>query len=232
MSSIAIITARGGSKRIPNKNVRLFCGRPILAYSIEAALGSGLFEEVMVSTDSAEIAELAKKLGASVPFLRSPKNSDDYAVTADVLQEVLEAYQDRQNRSFEIVCCIYPTAPFVTAQKLRAAYETLVRSQANSLMPVVRFSFPPQRGLVINDGCLQYQFPENEFVRSQDLCPIYHDCGQFYFCRVKTFQKYHTLTTPGTIPLIMPEEEVQDIDTLTDWELAEIKYRTFVLNER
>lgn len=224
MSAIAIITARGGSKRIPHKNIRDFCGKPILYYSISAALESGVFDEVMVSTDDAQIAQIAVSCGAHVPFLRSAETSNDFATTADVLAEVLAEYEKR-GRRFDLLGCLYPTAPFVTAEKLRDAQKKLADSNADSIMPVVAFSFPPQRGLVVRDGMLQYQFPENANRRSQDLEPIYHDCGQFYFCRTDAFLRYHSLVTPATLPLVMPEEEVQDIDNLSDWAMAEMKYR-------
>lgn len=230
MSCIAIITARGGSKRIPRKNIRPFCGKPILAYSIEAALQSGLFEEVMVSTDDEAIAEVARQYGAAVPFLRSEETSNDFATTADVLTEVLNRYQE-SGRTFDTMACLYPTAPFVTAEKLRTALEHLQTTGADSLMPVVAFSFPPQRGLVVRDGALAYQYPQYASARSQDLEPIYHDCGQFYFCRTAAFAKYHTLVTPRTVPLILPEQEVQDIDNLSDWDLAELKYKMFMLHK-
>lgn len=224
MGSIAIITARGGSKRIPGKNIRDFCGKPILAYSIEAALASGIFEEIMVSTDSGKIAAVAKKYGAEVPFLRSEQTSNDWATTADVLLEVIENYR-AQNREFDRICCIYPTAPFLTGERLRRADEALNGAGADSLLPVVRFSFPPQRGLVIRQGRAEYRYPEFQNTRSQDLEAMYHDCGQFYFCRTEAFLKYRTMVTPDTVPFEMPEEEVQDIDNLSDWEMAELKYR-------
>ncbi len=224
MSSIAIITARGGSKRIPGKNIREFCGKPILAYSIEAAIGSGVFDEVMVSTDSEEISAAAKKYGAKVPFLRSAKTSDDFATTAEVLKEVIEAYE-RRGRQFELLCCLYPTAPFVTAEKLREAAQTMNRQAADSLIPVVRFSFPPQRAFRICEDKVTYQFPEHATTRSQDLEPLYHDCGQFYMCRVALFQKHGSLLAGKCVPYFMPEEEVQDIDCMSDWIQAELKYK-------
>lgn len=228
MKSIAIITARGGSKRIPKKNIKEFCGKPIIAYSIEAALKANCFDTVMVSTDSEEIAEIAKSYGAEVPFLRSEATSNDYATTADVLNEVIEQYSSK-GEQFDFMCCIYPTAPFVTAEKLNKAINTLVENNADSLMPVVAFSFPPQRGNVIRNGKLEYQYPEFSQMRSQDLEEVYHDCGQFYVCKVDAFKESGKLVTGNTVPLIMPEEEVQDIDNLTDWVLAEVKYKTFVL---
>lgn len=224
MSSIAIITARGGSKRIPKKNIKEFCGKPIIAYSIESARNSGVFDEVMVSTDSEEIAEIAKTYGASVPFMRSEATSNDYATTADVLAEVINEYQ-KINKSFDSFCCLYPTAPFVTSSRLEEAMKKLNESDADSLMSVVQFSFPPQRALLIKDGKITYQYPENAKKRSQDLEPIYHDCGQFYICNTKVFLAKHSLVSDNTIPFIIPDEEVQDIDNMSDWLIAEAKYR-------
>ena len=177
--AIAIITARGGSKRIPKKNIKEFCGKPIIAYSIRAALDSGIFDEVMVSTDSEEIAEIARAYGAKVPFMRSAKTSDDFATTADVLMEVLERYQE-MDRTFDVMSCIYPTAPFVTPQKLQSAYDTLTKEQAVMAMPVVAFSYPPQRSYVLNGNMLEMKWKENYNKRSQDLEKMYHDAGQFY----------------------------------------------------
>lgn len=230
MSSIAIITARGGSKRIPKKNIKAFCGKPIIAYSIAAALESGCFDTVMVSTDSEEIAEIARQYGAEVPFLRSEATSNDYATTADVLNEVLQNY-NALGQHFDILCCIYPTAPFVTARKLKKAFETLESNQADSLIPVVQYSFPPQRAMVVRSGCLSYQYPQYERARSQDLEPVYHDCGQFYLCKTALIQEKKTLVGGKVVPLIMPDEEVQDIDTISDWHLAEVKFKTFILGE-
>lgn len=230
MKSIAIITARGGSKRIPKKNIKNFLGKPIIAYSIQAALESGVFDEVMVSTDSEEIAAIAKEYGAKVPFLRSEATSNDFATTADVIKEVMDCYEGQDMR-FDYFCCIYPTAPFITAEKLKKAMEMLRESEADSLIPVVQFSFPPQRGLVIRDGKTQFAHPEYANARSQDLEPVYHDIGQFYVCRTASFDKYKMMVMPNTIPYIMPDEEVQDIDNLSDWAIAEVKYKTFILGE-
>jgi N-acylneuraminate cytidylyltransferase len=224
MSSVAIITARGGSKRIPRKNIKEFCGKPIIAYSIEAALGSGIFDEVMVSTDDVEIADIAKAFGAKVPFFRSEKTSNDFATTADVISEVLDKYE-KMGRSFDYACCIYPTAPFITAEKLKLAMEKLQSEGGDSAMPVVKFSFPPQRCLVINDGSLEYKWPENMNKRSQDLEPFYHDCGQYYVFKVSSFRKSGQIIGGKVIPIITPDTEVQDIDEMTDWEIAELKYK-------
>ena len=224
MSSVAIITARGGSKRIPRKNIKEFCGKPIIAYSIEAALGSGIFDEVMVSTDDVEIADIAKAFGAKVPFFRSEKTSNDFATTADVISEVLDKYE-KMGRSFDYACCIYPTAPFITAEKLKLAMEKLQSEGGDSAMPVVKFSFPPQRCLIINDGSLEYKWPENMNKRSQDLEPFYHDCGQYYVFKVNSFKKSGQIIGGKVIPIVTPDTEVQDIDEMTDWEIAELKYK-------
>ncbi len=224
MRALAVITARGGSKRIPRKNIKEFCGKPILAYSIEAALGAGVFDEVMVSTEDAEIAEIAKARGAKVPFFRSSESANDYATTADVLLEVLEQYR-RIGREFDYVCCIYPTAPFVSAEKLKNAMELLAGQGADSLLPVVRFGFPPQRSVVIKDGLLQFKWPEHMLTRSQDLEPFYHDAGQFYCVRTDSFLEQKKMVMEKTVPMVMPESEVQDIDTEEDWKVAEAKYR-------
>lgn len=220
---LAIITARGGSKRIPRKNIKEFCGKPILCYSIEAAKKANVFDEIMVSTEDAEIAQVAKKAGANVPFFRSADTSGDYASTDDVIMEVLRSYQ-KINQEFDAFCCIYPTAPFLSGERLRSAMELL--TEADSVMPVVPFSYPPQRGLVINQkGFVERQFPEYATARSQDLLKIYHDCGQFYACRTDAFLKAGTTDVERLLPLILNEMEVQDIDTIEDWEMAEIKYK-------
>lgn len=224
MKSIAVITARGGSKRIPRKNIREFCGKPILAYSVEAALQSGLFDEVMVSTDDEEIAEIGRGYGAKVPFFRSEKTANDFATTNDVLLEVLEEYEKR-GEVFDVACCIYPTAPFVTAEKLKNAMELLLASDADTLIPVVAFSYPPQRAMVVEEGRLVFEYPQYIDARSQDLTPHYHDVGQFYCFRVAPYRINKKLMLGNILPMVISELEVQDIDNLTDWEIAEMKYR-------
>ena len=214
----------GGSKRIPKKNIRKFCGKPIIAYTIEAALESNVFDEVMVSTDSEEIAEVARQYGASVPFMRSAKTSDDYATTADVLMEVLEEYEKR-GQQFEYMACIYPTAPFVTSEKLSAAIRKIQEENALAVMSVVAFSNPPQRGYVIENERLKMKWKENFSKRSQDLEKIYYDCGQFYIMQVENYRKQNGQIVEGIVPLVVNEMEVQDIDDETDWKLAEIKYQ-------
>ena len=224
MRTIAIITARGGSKRIPRKNIRDFCGSPIISYSIDAAINSNIFAEVMVSTDDNEIAKIALENGAQVPFYRSSRNSDDYSTTADVLIEVLSEYE-KKGLKFDYLCCIYPTAPFVTSEKLKLALKKMINEKAEAIIPVVKFSYPPQRAFIIKDDKLIYKYPENVFKRSQDLESLYHDAGQFYFIKVETFMKNKTLVCKNTIPLIVDELSVQDIDTEEDWKMAELKYK-------
>lgn len=225
MKTIAIITARGGSKRIPKKNIKEFCGKPIIAYSVEAAVKSGIFDEVMVSTDSEEIAEVAKAYGAKVPFYRSAKTAGDFATTVDVLLEVLDEYEKRGMR-FDSMACIYPTAPFITPEKLCNAYHILQdHPHTNMVMPVVAFSYPPQRGYVMKNQQLEMKWKENLNTRSQDLEPLYHDCGQFYFYHVNKFMELNGEITEGVSPIIVDELEVQDVDNETDWKLAELKYQ-------
>lgn len=224
MKKVAIITARGGSKRIPRKNIKEFCGKPILAYSIQAALEAGVFDTVMVSTDDEEIAEIAKKYGAEVPFYRSEKTANDFATTADVILEVVEEYENR-GQAFDMVCCIYPTAPFLTAEKLRNAVQKLENADADTLIPVVAFSYPVQRALVIREEKLVFEYPEFLDSRSQDLEPHYHDVGQFYVLKTEAFKKSQKIMVGNILPFEISEMEVQDIDNQTDWEIAEMKYR-------
>lgn len=224
MNNIAIITARGGSKRIPKKNIKLFCGKPIIAYSIEAALDSDIFSEVMVSTDDEEIRDIAIKYGAKVPFMRTEETSNDYVMTHDVLLEVIQMYNDL-GVTFDNMCCIYPTAPFITSNKLKESMNLLYSVDVNAVIPVVQYSFPPQRALRIKNNNLEFVCPENKFVRSQDLPPIYHDCGQFYCVSVNSFLTERQLIMSKSVPYVLDELEVQDIDNETDWKLAELKYK-------
>lgn len=219
---LAIITARGGSKRIPRKNIKEFFNRPIIEYSIKAAESSGLFNEIMVSTDDTEIAQLSRACGASVPFMRSEETSGDFATTAEVLTEVLEEYRIRGHCYTEF-CCIYPTAPFVTATKLRNAYR-MFGPEVNTVFTATEFSFPPQRGLIRNGEFAEYWFPEFQPKRSQDLEKIFHDAGQFYFGRTESLIRQGKLIGERSVPFVVPRTEVQDIDDETDWKLAEIKY--------
>ncbi|MGL5271446.1 MAG: pseudaminic acid cytidylyltransferase [Selenomonadaceae bacterium] len=224
MSAIAIITARGGSKRIPRKNIKHFCGKPIIAYSIEAALNSKIFDEVMVSTDDVEIAKIAQEYGAKVPFYRSEKNSDDYADTEDVIEEVVFEYIKR-GKLFEHICCIYPTAPLLKYSTLCMAYDLLQKETVSAIVPVIKFSYPPQRSLLIKENKLSFKHPLIQNQRSQDFEPLYHDAGQFYFIFRSAFLKEKTLFPANTMPLILKESEVQDIDNIEDWLLAEAKFQ-------
>lgn len=221
---LAIIPARGGSKRIPRKNIKEFCGKPIIEYSIRAAIEGGV-DEVMVSTDDEEIAEIANKLGARVPFLRSAETASDFATTADVLNEVLSEYEKRGKR-FDSFMCIYPTAPFITSQKIIDAMKIFEDKKASMVFSVVPFSFPPMRGnLIQEDGQLIYKWEECRNCRSQDLQTMYHDCGQFYIFRTSEFIQNDGMVKRGIYPFIVSELEAQDIDNEMDWQLAELKYK-------
>lgn len=224
MSSICIIPARAGSKRIVKKNIKPFMGKPIMAYSIEAALNSGLFDVVMVSTDSEEFAEVARQYGAEVPFLRSEKTANDFAGTEDVIMEVLENYK-KQGQTFDSFCCLYSTAPFVTAKRLVEGFGYLT-DKSDAAISVVEYSFPIQRSVRVNDaGHLQPNYPQYMDARSQDLEKTYHDAGQFYFVKTPTFMEEKNLWCKRTAPIVLSELEVQDLDTMTDWQLAEIKFK-------
>ncbi len=229
MKKVAMITARGGSKRIPRKNIKEFCGKPIIAYSIEAAIASGVFDTVMVSTDDEEIAAIAKQYGAEVPFYRSEKTSNDFATTADVILEVIEEYEKR-GEHFDMACCIYPTAPFLTAKRLKEAVQKLEASDADTLLPVVAFSYPVQRALIVREERLVFEYPQYMDSRSQDLEKHYHDVGQFYVLKTEAFKQNKKLMVGNILPLEISEMEVQDIDNQTDWEIAEMKYR--ILKEK
>lgn len=223
--NLAIIPARGGSKRIPGKNIKDFLGKPVIVYSIEVALKSGLFGEVMVSTDDEQIAEVARKAGASVPVLRSPKNADDHATLADVVLEVVDYYKNKGDR-FDKICCILPTAPLISQDRLKEGYKLLVSSDYGSVIPVVPFSFPILRSFKINENnLLELNWPENFNTRSQDLPPSYHDSGSFYWVDYDRFQQEKSLLTQKSGAIVLSEIEVQDIDTETDWKLAGLKYK-------
>lgn len=224
MANLAIIPARGGSKRIPRKNIKSFLGKPIIAYSIEAALKSGLFDEVMVSTDDTEITKIAKEYGASAPFLRTDKNADDYATLADVIIEVLASYK-KHDKEFETICCILPTAPFVSATKLNDAYIKFCKNNFDTVFPVIEFSYPIQRALRFENTNVEMVEEKYLNSRSQDLEDRYHDSGQFYWVRIVPFLKDKKLFTKNSGAIIISELEAQDIDIETDWKLAEIKYK-------
>ncbi len=222
--NLAIIPARGGSKRIPRKNIRSFHGRPIIAYPIAAACSSGCFDEVMVSTDDAEIADVARGLGAAVPFLRSTDTAGDFAGTEEVILEVVNCYA-QLGRTFDAVCCIYATAVLVTAEHLRQGWQRLRGNPAlTAVVPVLRFGYPAQRALALRDGRLPMMWPEYYDSRSQDLEPAYHDAGQWYWLRLERFRVSKEMLGPNCGPLVLGQMEAQDIDHEDDWRLAEMKF--------
>lgn len=225
---LAIIPARGGSKRIPRKNIRDFAGKPIVSYSIQAAIESKCFDEVMISTDDRDIALVGEQYGAKIPFFRTEKNSDDFSTIADVVLEVISEYE-KLGINFEVFCCILPTAPFVTAERIREGLKIMLESQADSIVAITRFGYPIQRAMKIDqEGALKMFWPENYPKRSQDLEPSYHDTGQFYWIRTSVLREQKRFFTENTRPLIIPESEVQDIDSEEDWKIAELKYKLLV----
>ena len=223
MRRIAIIPARGGSQRIPRKNIKPFLGKPILEYSIEVAQNSGMFDTIMVSTDDMEICEFALKMGVSVPFLRSPKNSDNYATTTSVLYEVLNKFQQK-NQVFDYACCLYPTAPFTTVQQLEKAFHHLFANDFDCVFPVLNFNYPIQRALTIENQKIQLIQKEHLNTRSQDLQETCHDAGQFYWFNTAVFLKQQKLWTDNTGVIQLSQMEAHDIDTEEDWRIAEFKY--------
>jgi len=224
MRKLAIIPARGGSKRLPGKNIRLFLGKPVIAYSIQVAKESGLFDEIMVSTEDRQIGEVAKEYGAALPFWRSAETADDHATTSDVLQEVLESYR-QLGMKFDLVCCIYPCAPLVTAARLGEAVEQCLTQDLDSVFPVVKYGHPIQRAFILKDGLVKMCYPEHMFTRTQDLDPAYHDAGQFYWLNAEAFARQKSLVMSRSGAIVLSEMEAQDIDNITDWKLAEIKYQ-------
>lgn len=220
---IAIIPARSGSKRIPRKNIREFLGQPIIKYTINAAIKSELFDEVMVSTDDANIAKLAKKLGASVPFLRSENNANDTATISDVIVEVINKYKEI-GKNFDYFCCLFPAAPFVTKEHVKDCYKILIDKNFDSVYPIVKYSYPIQRSLIIDNNKVSMKWPENYSKRTQDFQESYHDSGMLYWMKVESFVKIKRIFTENSGAIILSEIESQDIDTEADWEIAEIKY--------
>lgn len=224
MANVCIIPARGGSKRIPRKNIKLFLGKHVIGYSIETAITSGLFDEVMVSTDDEEIAEIAISYGAKVPFLRDKKTANDFATTFDVIEEVVSKYE-LLGIKFEFICCIYACAPFVSSEKLSDSFNVLKRNNFDSVFPIMPFGFPIQRALSVdNNKKASYLHPEFSLTRSQDLESRYHDAGQFYWMNTANCLREKKILTDNSGSIIISELEGQDIDNDIDWKLAELKY--------
>jgi len=222
---IAIIPARGGSKRIPRKNIKDFCGQPIIAYSIEAALKSNCFDRVIVSTDDDEIADVAISYGAEVPFKRPPEISDDYSTSIDVVCHAIDWF-DKQSMDIKDVCCLYATAPFVTVRDLTSSYEKMVNEDLDFVFSATTFSFPIQRAILLNrEGEVSMINPEYEETRSQDLPEAYHDAGQFYWGKKTAFQKRKSIFSSNSRLELLPRSRVQDIDTPEDWEFAETLFK-------
>jgi pseudaminic acid cytidylyltransferase len=221
---VAIIPARGDSKRIPKKNIKSFAGKPIIAYSIKAALSTGLFDRVIVSTDSQEIAQVAKNWGAEVPFVRPAELADDYTGTAKVILHALERI-DEDNENVCTLCCIYPTAPLIQPEAIQKGYELLKTHGLTSVYSVTTFPAPIYRALKITEtGKLKMIWPENLDTRSQDLPEAYHDAGQFYWADAKKYRKAKRFQTDKTMPVVIPRYLVHDIDTPEDWDTAEKLY--------
>jgi pseudaminic acid cytidylyltransferase len=224
---LCVIPARGGSKRIPRKNIRPFAGRPIIAYSIDAARESGLFDRIMVSTDDAEIAEVAHGVGAEIPFLRPAELADDYVGTNAVVTHAIHWHAANDIPVAE-VCCIYATAPFVQARYLREGLDRLLTTGKSFVFSVTKYPFPVQRAIRLNDqGEVEALFPECRNSRSQDLEPIYHDAGQFYWGTAAAFLGDVPLFSSSALPVILPPHLVQDIDTDEDWHRAELMFRAW-----
>ena len=225
MNNLCIIPARGGSKRIPRKNIKDFLGKPIISYSINAALESGIFDEVMVSTDDLEIAEIARQYGAKIPFMRSKKTADDFAVLLDVVLEVVKKYETAGIK-YDNICCILPTAPLISSQILINGYNKLLNSSFTSVIPIVKFSYPIMRSLEIDEhDRLKMKWKEYLTTRSQDIPPAYHDSGMFYWIKKRSLFEMESFVSLNSTYLILDELVTQDIDTENDWLLAELKYK-------
>ncbi len=226
--NVAIIPARGGSKRLPGKNIRSFWGKPIIQYSIDAAIKSGLFNRVIVSTDSKQIADVAIQCGAEVPFLRPSDISDDFTPLADVVHHTL-AWLLKKQESYEYACCIMATAPFIQVKYLKRGCDIIRGKSVSSAFTVTSFSFPIFRAFKITEeGFLRMVWPEHEFMRSNDLPETFHDAGQFYWLDVKNFLTEKKIYTSDAVPIFVPRFMVQDIDTEEDWEVAEKMYQNII----
>ena len=222
---LAVIPARGGSKRIPRKNIKPFSGKPIMAWPIEAAIESGCFDRVIVSTDDQEIAETARQSGAETPFVRPAEISDDHATTADVMAHAAE-WQSANGQAAEHICCIYPTAPFVRPQDLREGLARLMQEGCSYVFSAASYAFPIARALRLTQGSrVAMYYPEHQNTRSQDLEDAYHDAGQFYWGTCDAWRMRHPIFSGQSAALVLPRYRVQDIDTAEDWERAEWMFR-------
>jgi N-acylneuraminate cytidylyltransferase len=231
-TAVAIIPARGGSRRIPRKNIRDFCGKPMIAWSIEAALGSGCFDRVLVSTDDQDIAETARAFGAEVPFMRPAALSDDYTGTTAVVAHAVEWLRG-DGEMPDLVCCIYATAPMLRAEDLARGMELLQVSDADFAFSVTTYAFPIQRALRINHaGHLEMFQPQHAATRSQDLEEAWHDAGQFYWGRDRAWLEHESIMTSQALAVKLPRDRVQDIDTLEDWRQAERLFRLAETDDR
>lgn len=227
---LCVIPARGGSKRIPRKNIKAFCGKPMIGYSIEAALQSNCFDQVVVSTDDKEVAEMAKSFGASVPFMRPEELANDYAGTIPVIKHAIEWFEEQGEPPSE-VCCLYATAPFVQAGVIQRAHEQLQKTQAEYCFTVTSFAFPIQRAIKLTEESrVEMFYPEHFSTRSQDLEEAYHDAGQFYWGKATAFKQQKPLFSGDASPYILPRHLVQDIDTVEDWKRAELMYQVLKQN--
>jgi len=224
---ICVIPARGGSKRIPMKNIQDFCGKPIIAWSIDTALKSNLFDKVVVTTDNAEIASVAKKYGAEVPFVRPADLSDDFSGTNAVVKHAIQWFISN-GMNIDYACCLYATAPFVCSKYLEEGYRKLIRTQKSFAFSVTTFPFPIKRALRIKGDCVEPIWPENTMARSQDFEEAYHDAGQFYWGKANAFLDNKVLFSNKSIPVIIPRYLVQDIDSVEDWKRAELMFSALI----
>lgn len=226
MKKIAVIPARGGSKRIPRKNIRLFCGMPIIAYSIQAAHRSKCFDRIIVSTDDEEIADIAYQYGAEVPFLRSKELSDDFTVVTDVVIDVINYVENELHERIDYACLIYATAPMIDANTIRQGFEEIVSLKKKFAIGVTNYAFPVERALKIRDGKISQLFDKRNS-RSQDLEEYYHDAAHFCWGSIEAFKERYNFFSSESIPIFIPRISVQDIDTIEDWNIAEILYKSF-----
>ncbi|MBU1196537.1 MAG: pseudaminic acid cytidylyltransferase [Proteobacteria bacterium] len=225
IKTLAIIPARGGSKRIPGKNIRLFCGKPIIAYSILAAQKANIFDRIIVSTDDEKIANTAMEWGAQVPFKRPQNLADDYTTTIDVIKHAIQWCNDN-NEHYDYTCCIYATAPFIRDQDLKKGYELLVNSPNNFAFPVTGFASSIFRALKLTkENQMKMFWPEHIDTRTQDLPEAYHDVGQFYWGKTNAFLKSRSIFEDQSCPIVIPRYLAQDIDTYEDWDQAELFYK-------